>query len=134
MPGHLKKLVMYGFLVAAELEACRVPKDPVFPARANAYVVSFVVFYEWGFGTPPHQFLHLLLWYYDLDLHHLTPSVVLHIAAFMTLCEAYLGIDPEIDLWKYFFCVHHPHDPKAELTTSGGAVICVKAGHGVSLP
>jgi hypothetical protein len=47
---------------------------------------------------PLHWFLHLLLWHYDLELHHLTPSGVLHIVAFMTLCEAYLGIDPEFDL------------------------------------
>jgi hypothetical protein len=61
-------------------------------------VVSFVAFYERGFSMPLHWFLHLLLWHYDLELHHLTPSGVLHIVAFMTLCEAYLGIDPEFDL------------------------------------
>jgi hypothetical protein len=49
---------------------------------------------------PPHRFLHSLLWYYSLELHHLTPSRVLHIAAFMILCEPYLGIDLELDLWK----------------------------------
>jgi hypothetical protein len=57
---------------------------------------------------PLHRFLHSLLWYYDLELHHKTPSRVLHIAAFMTLCEAYLGMDLELDLWKYFFHVQHP--------------------------
>jgi hypothetical protein len=24
-------------------------------------------------------------------------------AAFMTLCEAYMGIEPHFDLWNYFF-------------------------------
>jgi hypothetical protein len=57
-------------------------------------VVSFVAFYERGFGTAPHQFLCSLLRYYGIELHHLTPSRVLHIAAFVILCEAYLGIDP----------------------------------------
>jgi hypothetical protein len=94
-------------MVVVELEACHLPEDPAFPAPADGYVVSFVAFYEWGFGTPPHQFLCSLLWYYDFELHHLTFSGVLHIAAFVTLCEAYLGIDPEIDLWKYFFRVWH---------------------------
>jgi hypothetical protein len=75
------------------------------PAPAERYVVSFVAFYERGFGTPPHRFLHSLLRYYGLRLHHLTPSGVLHIAALMTLGEAYLGIDLELDLWKYFFHV-----------------------------
>jgi hypothetical protein len=80
--------------------------------------------------VPPHQFLHLLLrWYYGLELHHLTPLGVLHITAFVTLCEAYLGIDPDLDLWKYFFHVRHLQVPEAKLTISGGAVIHVKSGH-----
>jgi hypothetical protein len=49
----------------------------------------------------------------------------------MTLCEAYLGIDTEFDLWKYFFHVRCPQGPKAELTISGDAVIHVKSGHKV---
>jgi hypothetical protein len=36
-----------------------------------------------------------------------------------------------IDPWKYFFRVHHPQDPKAELATSGGMVIHVKSEYGV---
>jgi hypothetical protein len=78
----------------------------------------------------PHQFLRSLLRYYNLELHHLTPSGVLHIAAFVTLCDAYLGIDPELDLWKYFH-VRRSQDPKAKLAISGGTTIHVKAGHGV---
>jgi hypothetical protein len=45
----------------AELEACQVPEDPTFPTPADGYVVSFMAFYEWGFGVPPHQFIHLIL-------------------------------------------------------------------------
>jgi hypothetical protein len=75
-------------------------------------------------------YLHSLLRYYGLDLHHLTPSGVLHIVAFVTLCEAYLGINPDFDLSKYFFCVHRPQDPEAEVMISGGTFIHVKLGHG----
>jgi hypothetical protein len=38
--------------------------------------------------------------------------------ASVTLCEDYLGIDPDLDLWKYFFHVHPPQDPEAKLTVS----------------
>jgi hypothetical protein len=72
-----------------------------------------------------------LLWYYSLELHHLTPMRVLQIVAFVTLCEAYLGIDTDFDLWNYFFRVWCPQDPEAELMISGGVVIHVKLGHGV---
>jgi hypothetical protein len=105
MPGHLQKLMKLGFMAAAELEACHVLEDPMFLASMEGYVVSFVAFYEWGLSMPLHRFLRSLLWYYDLELHHLTPLGVLHIVALMTLCEAYLGIEPELDLWKYFFHV-----------------------------
>jgi hypothetical protein len=98
MLDHLQKLMKHGFMVATKLEACHVPEDPAFPTPAKGYVVSFMAFYERGFSMPLHRFLYSLLWYYNLQLHHLTPSGVLHIAAFMTLCEAYLGIDPELEL------------------------------------
>jgi hypothetical protein len=131
MPVQLQKLMEHWFMVAAELEACRLPVDLVFPAPAERYVMSFVAFYERGFDMPPHQFCRSLLRYYSLKLHHLTPSGVLHIAAFMTLCGAYLGINPELDLRKYFFRVQRPQDPKVEQMISGDTVICVKAGHGI---
>jgi hypothetical protein len=35
----------------------------------------------------------MLLLHYGLELHNLTPSGIMHIAAFVTLCEAYMGID-----------------------------------------
>jgi hypothetical protein len=98
MPSHLQKLVKQGFMTVVDLMACHVSEDPVFPMPMEGYMVSFVVFYERGFSMPSHQFLRSLLWYYDLELHHMTPLGVLHIAAFVTLCESFLGIDPKFDL------------------------------------
>jgi hypothetical protein len=118
----------HGFMVAAKLEACQVPKDPTFPASVEGYVVSFMAFYERGFDAPPHQFLHSLLRCYGLKLHHLTPLRVLHIVAFVTFCQAYMGIYPNLNLWKYFFCIRRPQDLEVELTISRGAVIPV-LGH-----
>jgi hypothetical protein len=54
--------------------------------------------------VPSHLFLCFLLQLYGLELHHLTPSGILHLADFVTLCEAYMGIEPHFDLWNYFFC------------------------------
>jgi hypothetical protein len=61
------------------------------------------VFYERRFGKPPHRFLRSLLLFYGLELHHLTPSGILHMAAFMALCKAYIGIEPHFNQWNYFF-------------------------------
>jgi hypothetical protein len=115
-------------MVAAELKACCVPGDPTFPAPAEGYVASFVAFYEWIFGMPPHRFLCSLLWYYSLELHYLTPSGVLRIVAFVTLCEAYLGINLKLYLWKYFrvWCTQYS---EAELMIFEVMVILVKVRH-----
>jgi hypothetical protein len=81
--------------------------------------------------VPLHWFLCSLLHHYVLELHNLTPSWILHIATFMTLCEAYMGIDPHFGMWNYFFHVRHPQDPDAELTISGGAIIHINFRHGI---
>jgi hypothetical protein len=83
--GHMQKLVKWGFMTVTELVECHVLEDPVFPMHEEGYVVSFMAFYKWGFDTPSHRFLRSLLQYYSLELHHLTPSGVLHIATFVTV-------------------------------------------------
>jgi hypothetical protein len=35
---------------------------------------------------PSHRFLRSLLQFYGLELHHLTPSGILHMEAIVTLC------------------------------------------------
>ena len=47
-----------------------------------------------------------MLHYYKVELQHLTPNGVQHIAAFVTLCEGFLGISPHFDLWQYLFAVN----------------------------
>jgi hypothetical protein len=131
MLGHLQKLMKQGFIMAVLLTTCHVLEDPVFPMPTEGYVVSFMMFYEQGFGMSSYRFLCSLLQHYNFEQHHLTLSGVLQIVAFMTLCEVYMGIDPEFDLWNYFFRVRHPLDLEVELTVSEGAVIHVRSGHRV---
>jgi hypothetical protein len=75
-------------MTVTEFVACRVPEDLAFPMPTEGYMVTIVAFYEQGFGVPLHRFLRLLLRHYSLELHNLTPSGILYIAAFVTLCEA----------------------------------------------
>jgi hypothetical protein len=73
------------------------------PTKPHEVGVYDVAFYERGFSVPSHQFLYSLRQFYGLELHHLTPSMILHMAAFIILCETYMGIDPHFNLWIYFF-------------------------------
>jgi hypothetical protein len=72
------------------IRGSRVPSS----GEGGGYVTTCTEFYEQRFGAPSHQFLRSLLQLYGLELHHLTPSWILHMAAFVTLCEAYMGIEP----------------------------------------
>jgi hypothetical protein len=104
MQEHLQNLMSQGYMTVEELTACRMLETPASPVQAGGYVVACAVFYEWGFDVLAHQFLCSLLQFYDLELHHLTSSGILHMAAFVILCEAYMGIQPHFNLWNY--CVH----------------------------
>jgi hypothetical protein len=104
--------------MAEELTACRMPEEPMFPTLAEGYVVAFVAFYERGFSVLLHRFQHSLLHHCGLELHNLTPYGILHIVAFMTLCETYMEIYRHFGLWNYIFRVQHPQGPKMELTIS----------------
>ena len=68
--------------------------------------MSFAHFHERGFTIPAHKFLRGLLDYYKVELQHLTPNGVQHIAVFIALCEGFLGISLHFDLWRYLFAVN----------------------------
>jgi hypothetical protein len=131
MQGHLQKITKQGFMTVAELAACRVPEDPTFPMPVEGYMVSLVAFYEWGFGMPSHRFLYSLLQHCGLELHNLTPSGVLHIVSFVTLCEAYLGSEPHFNLWNYFFHTQLQQVSGVEVAALGTMDIFVRSEHGV---
>jgi hypothetical protein len=46
-------------------------------------------------------------------------------ATFMTLCEAYMGIEPHFDLWNYFFRSRLWHGSNAEAAVLGSVDLLV---------
>jgi hypothetical protein len=128
MQEHLQNLVSQGYMMAAELANCHVPEDPTSPIQAGRYVMACTTFYERGFGVTSHQFLHSLLQFFDLELRHLTPSGILLIAAFVTLCKPYIGIEPHFNLWNYFFCVGLQQGSGMEMSALGNVDIFVRSG------
>jgi hypothetical protein len=75
----------------------RIPKPP------SGFRVMFLAFLLRGLSFPAHEFLCGLLFVYGVQLHQLTPNLILHIACFITLCESFLGIEPHFLLWKFLF-------------------------------
>ena len=74
-----------------------------FPQPWPDEVVSFLTFHEHGLGYPTHWFLRGLLNEWGLELQHLNPMGVLHIAGFVTVCEAFLGIELHADFFRCLF-------------------------------
>lgn len=54
--------------------------------------VCFIPFPLRGLGFPIHTFFQVLLHFYGLQLHHLTPNGVIHIACFVALCELFSAL------------------------------------------
>ena len=102
----MEGLVRRGLLCArTSAEEWLLPGVEELPSPPDGYVVSFAHFHERGFMTPAHIFLRGLLHYYKIELQHLNPNGIQHMAAFVALCEGFLGISPHFDLWWHFFAV-----------------------------
>ena len=73
------------------------------PYENTGEIVAFAPYLEWGLGLPCSFFFSGLLCYYRIQLHHLTPNSLVHISIFVHLCEAFLGIEPHFELFRFFF-------------------------------
>jgi hypothetical protein len=64
------------------------------PKPPKGFTIMFAAFLFRGLSLPAHEFLRSLLFFYGIQLWTLTPNSILHLSIFITLCEAFLGIDP----------------------------------------
>jgi hypothetical protein len=55
----------------------------------------------------------------------------LHISAFVSLCDAYMRIDPHFHLWNHFIHTRLLLGSGKEATVLGGMDSYVKYGHGI---
>ena len=104
-PSNVDKAVLAAFakkglLPPKEVAHWRAPASGEAVPRPRAdEVVSFLAFHEPWLGYPMHWFLHGLLNEWGLELQHLNLTRVLHVAGFITVCEAFLGMEPHMDLF-----------------------------------
>src|SRR4051812_44615408 len=100
--GDLRKLRERG-LIPQDKQAVKIPGDEVTPRPPAGFRVMFVAFVLWGLSLPVHYFLRGLLFFYGIQLHHLSPISILHIACFITFCECWLGIEPHFGLFRKLY-------------------------------
>jgi hypothetical protein len=90
--SQLEDLAVKGLLPVKVVEHWRVPLvEHEEPYPDPDEIMSFLVFHECGLGYPAHPFLLGLLNEWEVELQHLNPNGVLHIAGFFMLCEGFLG-------------------------------------------
>ena len=99
------------------------------PREESQEIVTFLSFVLRGFAIPASDFFRDLLHYWGVQVHHLTPNSNLHISMFVHLCEAYLGIEPHFDLFRYLFHLK-PQPNSSSVDTIGGAGLQLRQGVG----
>ncbi|KAK1558117.1 hypothetical protein QYE76_017271 [Lolium multiflorum] len=109
-----------------EKDALRFPREESYPKPPMEYRVSFVDHLIRGLSPPIHEFLRGLLFVYGLQLHQLTPNSILHVSIFITLCECFLGVQPNWALWKRIFCLRR-NGSHGVAYNIGGVIICVRS-------
>jgi hypothetical protein len=66
-------------------------------------VVSFVCFHERSFTAPASRFMQALCHQYGVELHNFAPNAISQAATFVGICEGFLGIPVNWDLWVHLF-------------------------------
>ena len=87
--------------------------------KKTSEIFLFKAFVERGLAIPACYFLRGLLFFWGIQLHHLTPDSILHIAIFVLLCEAFLGIHPHFELFKSLFSLN-PYPNVRNIARAGG--------------
>jgi hypothetical protein len=124
MDVDLAKAKEEGFLVASTLVVF--PSTELVPHPQPGFQVMFLAFLLHGLSLLAHDFLRGLLFVYGVQLHQLMSNSILHIAYFITPCEAFLGINPHWGLWKYLFHLRH-NISKDEIHNLNGAIVSVQS-------
>src|SRR5438105_14932552 len=87
----LERMVADLVLPEKTLIGWRTADGELFPTANTGEVVIFELFFYRGFSLLTSRFFRGLLHFYEIELVNLNPNSILHISAFVNLCEALLG-------------------------------------------
>ena len=107
------RLVEEGLLQSKEVVSCVNLDLTLCPMKNVEELVLFQHFMERGLALPASEFLHGMLHFYGIQIHHLTPNSIVHISIFVHLCEAFLCVWPHWDLFHYIFHLKLQPDAKS---------------------
>jgi hypothetical protein len=79
---------------------CHPAGGELVPMREPGETVVFYEYFQRGFALPVSNFLRQFLDHFHLQPHHIGANAMMTLAEFTTLCEAYLGIWPIVELFR----------------------------------
>lgn len=121
----LKEMVKDGVLPAKEIIGWRLAYGKEFPTPDTGEIVVFTHFFYCGFSLGTSEFFRGILDYYGIKIFHLNPNSVLHIAIFIHVCEAFLGIYPHFNLFRRIFSLKaHPTKDNPYVVGGAGFQLC----------
>ena len=98
--SQLVELKAEGVVPPCSLVEWTTASDKRFPyCKIEHEFVVFESFFHCGFNIPPSKFVLNVLDWYQIELHHLNPNSVTMLSTFVHLCEAFLGIEPSLNLF-----------------------------------
>ncbi|KAE8805534.1 hypothetical protein D1007_18464 [Hordeum vulgare] len=84
-------------LPPASLVTVRIPEAETSQKLQEGEMVVFDDHFYKGFGLPASTFFSNWLTFFCLQPHHLAPNAILLLAAFVVLCEGFLGVEPRLE-------------------------------------
>jgi hypothetical protein len=100
-------VVNSGLLAPAGEAACPAwmvpPASDREPNPPYGYIVRFIRLHEHGFTAPASRFMWGLCYHYGVELHNFAPNAISQAATFVGVCEGFLGIPVNWDLWVQLF-------------------------------
>ncbi|SPT20405.1 unnamed protein product [Triticum aestivum] len=121
----LDDLVEGGFIPHG---SARLPGKEVEPQPLDGECVLLPTHIDRGFSLPPHPFFQSFLNFFGAQLHHFTPNSIVYLAAFVSLCENFLGCRPHWGLFKHIFTCRSQSVNKAKSSDERTQVIQLCGG------
>jgi hypothetical protein len=115
----INHLIGLGVLHNRELAGWRTAGSDSYPNPHPGEIVVFEDFFKRGFGVLVHPFLQGLSLYYEIGICNLHPNSIFLVSIFIHLCEAYGGIQPHFNLFRYLFYLRKKGSQGSSKITGG---------------
>jgi hypothetical protein len=96
------------------------------PNPPYGYIVTFIRHNERGFAAPASRFMRGLCHHYGVELHNFAPNAISQAATFVGVCEGFLGILVNWDLWVHLFRAElhtlTTHEPQVRRAVRAGGL------------